>query len=330
MHGRRGPRRRATGSPPSARSRSCAEAGARRRPGWAGCSRPGCSPGGAACWSGLLPDPREADELGSEPVTGRRARRPRDDRRPLGLGARRGLQRLHGRRDRGLRGRFADAQRGRRPRTRPGPRAEPGGGASALAECSAVFGADGRRASAPWTAAAWCTALPRPPTSAAAEHRRPAAGRAPARGRRRASTVNNGRVTRASLDKQPHEVAAMFDDVAAQVRPDQRRAVARPGPAVAQGGGPRGRRPARRSGCSTSPPARARPRCRSPAAGAYVVPCDFSLGMLRGGQAAAPAAAVHRRRRDPAAVRGRGRSTPSRSPSGCATSRTPRPRCARC
>ena len=41
------------------------------------------------------------------------------------------------------------------------------------------------------------------------------------------------------------------------------------------------------------------------AQGAVVVPCDFSLGMLRGRQARPAGPAVHRRRRDPAAVRGR-------------------------
>ena len=139
-----------------------------------------------------------------------------------------------------------------------------------------------------------------------------------------------GGVTRASLDKQPHEVAAMFDDVAAQLRPDQRRAVARPGPAVAQGGRAGGRRPARASGCSTSPPAPAPPRCRSRATGALRRALRLLPRHAPGGQAAPPVAAAHRGRRDPAAVRGRRRSTPSRSPSGCATSRTPTRRCARC
>ncbi len=63
---------------------------------------------------------------------------------------------------------------------------------------------------------------------------------------------------------------------------------------------------------------------------ADVVPCDFSLGMLRVGKRAPSGPAVRRRRRDPAAVRRRRRSTRSRSRSGCATSSTPTRRCARC
>ncbi len=92
-----------------------------------------------------------------------------------------------------------------------------------------------------------------------------------------------GRVTRASLDKQPHEVAAMFDDVAAKYDLTNdvlslgqarlwRRAVAQ---AVAA-------RPAERvldlaAGTATS----SQPFVE---AGAYVVPCDFSIGMLREGK----------------------------------------------
>ncbi len=87
-------------------------------------------------------------------------------------------------------------------------------------------------------------------------------------------------VTRASLDKQPHEVAAMFDDVAERydrtndvlsLGQDRlwRRAVeqavdARPGERVLD--------LAAGTGTSSVPFA---------AAGAFVVPCDFSLGMLR-------------------------------------------------
>lgn len=92
-----------------------------------------------------------------------------------------------------------------------------------------------------------------------------------------------GCVTRATLDKQPHEVASMFDDVAANydltndvlsLGQDRRwrREVARAVDA----------RPAQRvldlaagTGTSSLPFTRA---------GAYVVPCDFSLGMLREGK----------------------------------------------
>ena len=41
---------------------------------------------------------------------------------------------------------------------------------------------------------------------------------------------------RATLDKRRADVAAMFDRVAAALRPGQRRALARPGPSVAQTG----------------------------------------------------------------------------------------------
>ncbi|MER5970165.1 demethylmenaquinone methyltransferase [Streptomyces sp. NPDC002055] len=90
-------------------------------------------------------------------------------------------------------------------------------------------------------------------------------------------------MTRASLDKQPHEVAAMFDDVAAKYDLTNdvlslgqarlwRKAVAQ---AVAA-------RPAERvldlaAGTATS----SQPFVE---AGAYVVPCDFSIGMLREGK----------------------------------------------
>ncbi|MFG2195449.1 demethylmenaquinone methyltransferase [Streptomyces sp. NPDC048639] len=90
-------------------------------------------------------------------------------------------------------------------------------------------------------------------------------------------------MTRASLDKQPHEVAAMFDDVAAKY--DLTNDVLSLGQArlwrkaVAQAVGAR---PAERildlaAGTATSSQPFA-------AAGAYVVPCDFSLGMLREGK----------------------------------------------
>ena len=98
---------------------------------------------------------------------------------------------------------------------------------------------------------------------------------------------HNGGVTRASLDKQPHEVAAMFDDVAANydltndvlsLGQDRRwrKAVAqaldvRPGERVLDLGAG--------TGTSSLPFAEA---------GATVVPCDFSLGMLRVGKQAKP------------------------------------------
>lgn len=92
-----------------------------------------------------------------------------------------------------------------------------------------------------------------------------------------------GPVTRANLDKQPHEVASMFDGVAANydltndvlsLGQDRRwrKEVAKAVDA----------RPAQKildlaAGTATS----SQPFAR---AGAYVVPCDFSLGMLRVGK----------------------------------------------
>ncbi|MFJ8012768.1 demethylmenaquinone methyltransferase [Streptomyces sp. NPDC096339] len=90
-------------------------------------------------------------------------------------------------------------------------------------------------------------------------------------------------MTRASLDKQPHEVASMFDDVAANYdltndvlslgqdrvwRKEVAKAVAaRPGHKVLD----------LAAGTATS-------SLPFAATGAYVVPCDFSLGMLREGK----------------------------------------------
>ncbi|OKK21078.1 ubiquinone biosynthesis methyltransferase UbiE [Streptomyces sp. CB00455] len=90
-------------------------------------------------------------------------------------------------------------------------------------------------------------------------------------------------MTRASLDKQPHEVASMFDGVAANYdltndvlslgqarlwRKEVAKAVgARPGQRVLD----------LAAGTATS-------SLPFAAAGAYVVPCDFSLGMLREGK----------------------------------------------
>ncbi|MGK5447037.1 demethylmenaquinone methyltransferase [Streptomyces radiopugnans] len=94
-------------------------------------------------------------------------------------------------------------------------------------------------------------------------------------------------MTRASLDKQPNEVAAMFDKVAARYditndvlslgqarlwRREVARAVdARPGERVLD--------LAAGTGTSSVPFA---------TAGAYTVPCDFSLGMLREGKKREP------------------------------------------
>lgn len=96
-----------------------------------------------------------------------------------------------------------------------------------------------------------------------------------------------GSVTRASLDKQPHEVASMFDDVAAHYdltndvlslgqarlwRKEVAKAVdARPAQKVLD----------LAAGTATS----SRPFA---AAGAYTVPCDFSLGMLKVGKERQP------------------------------------------
>ncbi|WKX71928.1 demethylmenaquinone methyltransferase [Streptomyces sp. XD-27] len=90
-------------------------------------------------------------------------------------------------------------------------------------------------------------------------------------------------MTRATLDKQPHEVAAMFDDVAAKYDLVNdvlslgqarlwRKAVAR---SLAVRAGERVLDLAAGTGTSSLP---------FTAAGAEVVPCDFSFGMLREGK----------------------------------------------
>jgi demethylmenaquinone methyltransferase/2-methoxy-6-polyprenyl-1,4-benzoquinol methylase len=94
-------------------------------------------------------------------------------------------------------------------------------------------------------------------------------------------------MTRAGLDKQPHEVQAMFDDVAERydvtndvlsLGQDRRwrRAVLA---ATAPQSGERVLDLAAGTGTSSEPFARA---------GAFVVPCDFSVGMLRVGKRARP------------------------------------------
>jgi demethylmenaquinone methyltransferase / 2-methoxy-6-polyprenyl-1,4-benzoquinol methylase len=98
-------------------------------------------------------------------------------------------------------------------------------------------------------------------------------------------------VTRASLDKKPQEVAAMFDDVAARYDLANdvlslgqtrlwRRAVAH---AVDASVGQRVLDLGAGTGTSSLP---------FTAAGADVVPCDFSLGMLREGKRRHPALAL--------------------------------------
>ncbi|CAM5678021.1 Demethylmenaquinone methyltransferase OS=Streptomyces glaucescens OX=1907 GN=ubiE PE=3 SV=1 [Streptomyces glaucescens] len=94
---------------------------------------------------------------------------------------------------------------------------------------------------------------------------------------------NNEDVTRASLDKQPHEVASMFDDVAE--RYDLTNDVLSLGQARAwrkEVAKAVDARPAQKvldlaAGTATS----SLPFART---GAYVVPCDFSLGMLQVGK----------------------------------------------
>lgn len=94
-------------------------------------------------------------------------------------------------------------------------------------------------------------------------------------------------MTRASLDKQPHEIAAMFDNVAARydlandvlsLGQDRRwrRALEH---AVEAGVGERVLDLAAGTGTSSEPFADA---------GVFVVPCDFSLGMLRVGKRRRP------------------------------------------
>jgi demethylmenaquinone methyltransferase/2-methoxy-6-polyprenyl-1,4-benzoquinol methylase len=98
---------------------------------------------------------------------------------------------------------------------------------------------------------------------------------------------DNAGVTRASLEKQPQDVAAMFDRVAARydltndvlsLGQDRlwRRAVTR---AVGARPGEKVLDLAAGTGTSSEPFA---------AAGAFTVPCDFSLGMLREGRRRVP------------------------------------------
>ncbi len=119
-----------------------------------------------------------------------------------------------------------------------------------------------------------------------------------------ASVREDGAVTRAHLDKRPDEVAAMFDTVAARydltndvlsLGQDRlwRRAVVR---ALDVRPGERVLDLAAGTGTSSEPLV---------AAGADVVPADFSLGMLRVGKRRSPRPAAHRRRRDATAVRRR-------------------------
>jgi len=135
-------------------------------------------------------------------------------------------------------------------------------------------------------------------------------------------------VTRADLDKKPADVAAMFDDVArrydltndilslGQDRRWRRDVI----DAVDPQPGERVLDLAAGTGTSSQPFADR---------GARVVPCDFSLGMLRVGKQARPAlpftAGDGTRSPSPTAP-----STRSPSRSGCATSWTPTPACASC
>src|SRR4249919_1122553 len=94
-------------------------------------------------------------------------------------------------------------------------------------------------------------------------------------------------MSRAGLDKQPHEVQAMFDDVAerydvtndvlslGQDRRWRKAVVTAVGPMA----GERVLDLAAGTGTSSDP---------FSAAGAFVVPCDFSVGMLRVGKQARP------------------------------------------
>ena len=97
-----------------------------------------------------------------------------------------------------------------------------------------------------------------------------------------------GPCPRASLDKDPHDVAAMFDAVAAPLRPHQRRAVARPGPCLAQA--PRSRRVDAQPGETVLDLAAGTGTSAEPMAdaGVRVIACDLSVGMLEVGKRRRP------------------------------------------
>ena len=221
----------------------------------------------------------------------------------------------------------------RRRADRDGPGDERAGGGGVRLGRHGGAGQGGHRGSgdpgAVGPSAATCReprgAVPAPPPRwGAPARRRPGAVAA-------ASAVDDSPMTRASLEKHPREVAAMFDDVAEQydltndvlsLGQDRRWRARRRGAA----------RPVRGSGCSTSPPAPAPRASPSPTRASR---CAGRL-LARDAPGRAPAPPrprLHRRRRDAAAVRRRllrrrddvvraaqRRPTPARrSPSSCAS-----------